>query len=565
MTGALINHLWQSTLFAAAAGLLAIAFRKNRAQVRYWLWFSASLKFLVPFSLLTRLGSQLEWAPATKEMVSPAVTITMAQIALPFAESAPPVPYVPDGLDWTPIAIFGVWICGFAGIALIRFRGWLRIRDAVRSSRRIDLPAAVEVRSSPGLLEPGVVGFLHPILLVPAGIAERLTPPQLEAVLAHELCHVRRRDNLFASIHMIVEAVFWFHPLAWWIGARLVEERERACDEEVLSLGSEPRVYAEGILNVCKLYVESPLACVSGVTGSNLKERVEAIMTNRVALRLNLVRKVALACAGMAALALPVVVGMMNAHPSRAQSKEDALTFEVASVKPANPDSRGMEAGFIPGGSFRAVNVTLKELVAIAYNITCASKNSCPERISGGPGWIDSARFVVVAKASQPAQASSLTQGGQLRQRLQALLADRFKLVVRRETKEMPVYHLVVARNGPKFKEYVGDAPGGVRGRGNGQIIGESASLYGLVGNLTGIVGRPVVDRTGLTGRYDFKLEWVPEVGGGGEKAQGASVSDLSGPSIFAALQEQLGLKLEPHKGPVEMIVIEGAEKPSEN
>ncbi len=101
---------------------------------------------------------------------------------------------------------------------------------------------------------------------------ERLTPSQLEAVLAHELCHVRRRDNLTSVIHMIVEAVFWFHPLVWWIGARLVEERELACDEEVLRLGSEPRVYAEGILNVCKLYVESPLRCVSGVTGSNLEE-----------------------------------------------------------------------------------------------------------------------------------------------------------------------------------------------------------------------------------------------------------------------------------------------------
>ncbi len=128
-----------------------------------------------------------------------------------------------------------------------------------------------------------MVGLLRPILLLPAGIAERLTPPQLEAVLAHELCHVRRRDNLFASIHMIVEAIFWFHPLVWWIGARLVEERERACDEEVLSLGSEPHVYAEAILNVCKLYVESPLVCVSGVTGANLKRRIEAIMTNRIA------------------------------------------------------------------------------------------------------------------------------------------------------------------------------------------------------------------------------------------------------------------------------------------
>ena len=103
------------------------------------------------------------------------------------------------------------------------------------------------------------------------GIIERLTPTQLEAVLAHELTHVWRRDNLTAAMHMIVEAVFWFHPLVWWIGARLVEERERACDEEVLRLGNEAQVYAESILKVCQFYIESPLACVSGVTGSDLR------------------------------------------------------------------------------------------------------------------------------------------------------------------------------------------------------------------------------------------------------------------------------------------------------
>ena len=95
------------------------------------------------------------------------------------------------------------------------------------------------------------------------------------SVTEHELCHARRRDNLTSAVHMIVETVFWFHPLVWWIGARLVEERERACDEAVLSLGSEPLDYAEGILTVCMSYVESPLSLVSGVTGANLKKRIQ--------------------------------------------------------------------------------------------------------------------------------------------------------------------------------------------------------------------------------------------------------------------------------------------------
>jgi bla regulator protein BlaR1 len=122
-------------------------------------------------------------------------------------------------------------------------------------------------------------------------------------VLAHEICHVNRRDNLFAAIHMIVEAVFWFHPLVWWIGAKLVEERERACDEEVVRLGSEPLAYAEAIVNICKLYVESPLKCVAGVTGSDLKKRIESIMNGMPGRRLTPARKLMLIAASMGAIA----------------------------------------------------------------------------------------------------------------------------------------------------------------------------------------------------------------------------------------------------------------------
>ena len=107
--------------------------------------------------------------------------------------------------------------------------------------------------------------------------------------------------------------MFWFHPLVWWIGARLLEERERACDEAVLSLGNQPQVYAEGILSVCKLYVESPLVCVSGVTGSNIKRRIEAIMTNRRSAGVESWKEVVARERGAAAMAVPVAVGVLIA------------------------------------------------------------------------------------------------------------------------------------------------------------------------------------------------------------------------------------------------------------
>ncbi len=135
--------------------------------------------------------------------------------------------------------------------------------------------------SSQSLLEPGVFGIVRPVLLLPAGITNRLTASQLEAIVAHEMCHVRRRDNLTAAFHMLVEAALWFHPMVWWIGMKLVEERERACDEAVLQSSLDAETYAEGILNVCKAYVESPLPCISGVTGASLKERIVRIMTEQ--------------------------------------------------------------------------------------------------------------------------------------------------------------------------------------------------------------------------------------------------------------------------------------------
>jgi beta-lactamase regulating signal transducer with metallopeptidase domain len=277
------SHLVESTLFVGAVALLTPAFRANRAQVRFWLWLSASLKFLIPFALLSIAGSHIRgWAPASSFEGIGAAIPTFADAAESFRHSSP-------GTSWGSASAAGarsidrtslyrimavVWLSGVVWVALVRFSGWRRIRLLMRASVSTDIVAPIEVRASPGLIEPGVVGWIRPLLLLPQGISKRLTPAEINAILAHELCHVRRRDNLLVSIHMIVEAVFWFHPLVWWIGARLIEERECACDEDVVSRGNAPDLYAEAILKVCKWSTESPLACVAGVTGGDLKRRM---------------------------------------------------------------------------------------------------------------------------------------------------------------------------------------------------------------------------------------------------------------------------------------------------
>jgi len=170
------NHLWHSTLFALAAALLTLAFRKNRAAVRYGLWFSASVKFLIPFALLTMLGGRVE--RHTGRPALPAAVTPLVQISEPF----PDAPYFsPQGhRDWTGGVILSAWLWGFLGVALMRLRGWRDIRAAVRSSAPFEIAAPMDVRTSPGLLEPGIVGIWRPVLLLPPGIEQRLTPSQFK-------------------------------------------------------------------------------------------------------------------------------------------------------------------------------------------------------------------------------------------------------------------------------------------------------------------------------------------------------------------------------------------------
>jgi beta-lactamase regulating signal transducer with metallopeptidase domain len=178
--------------------------------------------------------------------------------------------------------------------------------------------------SCAALLEPGIFGIVAPVLLWPKAISTHLEDEHLEAILAHEVWHVRRRDNLAGALHMVVQAMCWFHPLVWWVGARLVDERERACDEKVLEMGSERRVYAESILKTCRFRAGFSLAFLSGVAGADLKKRIVAIMTGRVPHELNFWRKAVLGAAGLATLALPILLGMLNAATAPAASRETA-------------------------------------------------------------------------------------------------------------------------------------------------------------------------------------------------------------------------------------------------
>jgi uncharacterized protein (TIGR03435 family) len=545
------NHLWQSTLCAFVAWLLTLTLRRNRAALRYWVWLAASVKFLIPFSLLVGAGSQLGWR-AAPAIAQPQFSIVMDEISRPFAAPPPAVRLAGErpASDVFRAVLFGVWLCGFAIASVSWLRRWRRLRAVQRAATPLSLNLPIRVMSSPARLEPGVFGIRTPVLLLPEGITDRLTPPQLEAVLAHELCHVRRRDNLTAMIHMLVEAIFWFHPLVWWIRERLVEERERACDEEVLRGVSEPEIYAEGILNVCRFYLASPLVCMSGVTGSNLKSRIEAIMANRTGRKLSLSRAILLAVTGLAALTGPVVMGILHPAASRAQSEAATKTlpaFEVASVKLTQhgrtPDGWSHSSVDVPSpGSFVATNASMEECIRWAYGVK--------EYQISGPEWLnsDAASYDIAAKA--PAGATK----NDIRLMVQALLAERFKLAIHRETRMLPVYELVTAKNGPKLQTAIPGETDGISSQG-GSVKARAVTMAFFAATLSRYIGTPVFDKTGLSGAFDFSMEYARDDRDSADK-----------PSIFTAVQEQLGLKLEKAKGPVEILVIDHAEKaPTEN
>jgi uncharacterized protein (TIGR03435 family) len=379
--------------------------------------------------------------------------------------------------------------------------------------------------------------------VLPEGIAEHLTTAQFESVLAHELCHVRRRDNLAAAVHMLVEALFWFHPLVWWIEARLVEERERACDEEVLRSAGDPQDYAEGIVEVCRFCLKSPLVCVSGATGSNLKRRVEAIMMNRNAHRLNVGKRLLLAAAGFTAVVLPIAVGVSRVPAVRAQQPAGPLEFDAVSVKPSNPDSpHGTVVSVTPGGTLHVVNATLKDLIETAYDVRTF-------QIEGGPKWADVTKYDVDATPGTRPQSAAVPPPGwtNVRFKVQALLKDRFQLQLHRETRNAPIYSLAIAKGGVKSSGLPAThSPQRGINAGQGTMLGEAASMTQLAYKLSRLLQRPVVNNTGLEGNYDFKLEWTPDPGPSAPDGRPAETS--VGPSLFSALQQQLGLRLEAAK-----------------
>jgi uncharacterized protein (TIGR03435 family) len=570
-------HLWQSTVVGVLAGLVALTLlRGGEARVRHAVLLAASLKFLLPFSAVMALGASIgSFGPAVAPMPEPVRVVLDQATTVPAPLAAPAARQSGAAAATIPVLplLLGVWVAGAVLVLLSWARQWQQVRHYTRGARPLRTIDGVPVLSSPLMreqqCEPGLLGVVRPVVLVPEGIADRLTADELDAVLVHEICHARRRDNLTAAAHSLVEALFWFHPLVWWLGRRMREERERACDEAVIVRGIDGATYARAILSTCRFYVESKSFVVAGVGGANLRARVEAIVARHVGRRLTSVQRAALTGTAIASVVAPLAMGMMTTalwaqtgNSFVGLQTSATRRFDVASIKENRSGESGWRLGPPNRGTESIFNLQLRRIVASSFRIQ--------DKMVFGPDWMDSVRYDIEAKGSPTANSPEVWE------MMRSLLAERFHLKYHLETRVMPAYVLVVARGGHKLvKGEDGECAAAVRA---GQASCDAIQFlqFGMgirnmpvaafaAGVARRLQDRPVVDRTGLEGRYDARVIWRPDDATPEQLAQIPADSRPPDVNIFEAFEQQAGLRLEARREPIEVLVVDDIQRADEN
>jgi uncharacterized protein (TIGR03435 family) len=603
-TGPLLDHLWQSTWFAAACALLALALRRREAQLRTTFWSAAILKFLVPWPVLAALGDAVNvWSRTDVPPARPNGAFYAELLTRPFtlARFATPEPAESGWLAHPVIAAaVAVWAAGAAFVAVRWAVRWLRLRRVVRravpagSGRELDVfrraqqcdprYAHVTLALTEEPIGPGVAGSVWPVVLWPRAMSPRLSDDEMAAVFVHELCHVRRRDNLVSSVCRAVEALFWFHPAIWMLGRYLQDERERACDEGVVA-GTRPDVYAEALVKTCQFHLEAPLTCAATGPRATFSERVARILRGGESRPVPpwVRRGLALTVAG--ALGLPVAVAavmppeLVGLGPNRLLQAPQLLVawaprgsspgapgderFVSVSVRPAASRTPGGLQAF-GGGRLAGTAVSPGEIVRTAYG---GSKMLRAYQVVGLPEWAHRERFDVRARAAAAFVNEPSGEPRQFTTMLQHLLTDEFGLVAHRERRVVPAFALVRAGlslgSGLRRSERRCWRPG------EGPVpaipvhplqwchaqflrngVTEAASMEWLAGVVGARMPQPaiVVDGTGLLGAYD--ITWMPPA---------------PGTPLGPSLETQLGLTLEPRSVPLDLLVVDRIERPKES
>ncbi len=476
------------------------------------------------------------------------------------------------------------WLIGATAFSLRLLGGWIlaqrlryrRVRAASaewqrtldRLKARISVSRPVRLLVSGQLRAPAAIGWLRPIVLVPVGALAGFPAAQIEALLLHELAHIRRYDYLVNILQSAVEAVFFYHPAVWWISSHIRAERELCCDDIAVSVTGDAISYALALAELDSERWIQPT--VMAASGGSLAGRIGRLLGQPSGSQR--------ASCGPGAIPALILLGLgawaVFAQPTvRPQ-------FEVVSVRPSF--STGV-ANVRPLPGRLTADASLQILMQYAYWVQ-------PYQVLGVPGWMQSERYQIDAKADGNASRDRMFL------MLQSLLENRFQLKIHRETRDLAVYALVAARSGLKLPppvdggcvdsatdapaEWAGGrmaAPGEVPpaevlcgstglslGPAGARIQGGKIAMPELIRRLSLILDRSVIDKTGFAGLFDLQLDFVPDETTPAMPPPPPD-SGISGASLPQALRQQLGLQLESTKGPVEVIVVDHVEKPSAN
>lgn len=539
MSTAVLTHLLQSTLFAVLIALFVQGFRSSAARVRYGLWFIASCKFLLPMSWLTMFRPSLAWQPE-HPMVASTIAYAAHHVASIPIDVSPwsKAPWLLPENDTNRVwLIASIWFVGACVIALRWTATWLRVRAIAHAASPLAIRFPIPVRSSTAVREPGVFGIFKPVLLLPQGMHTQLTTTQLEAILAHEHAHVRRRDNLTAAVQMIVQMLFWFHPLVWWIGRNLLWERERACDEAVLTAGHDRGTYAETIIEICQQLTSPRAMCVAGMSGGGLAKRIEAIANARPGAS-GPARTCALAFGIVMIGALSALAGAPSTAAALADDKADApLHLSQVMLRPSAGTRPEPWIGMIDG-KLTLFNVPLRTLVRIGY----LTGN---QPIVDGPRWLD-LRYDVQVSGDYPS--FDPKEDHQLVSRIvRKILDEKLAVVVKRESRPLGIFVMRVAPEGLNplaLRPRAGNEDPKQRG-----VLTMPAIAFWLGQQMD----HTVVDRTGLTESYAF-TPW----------STGVHWNKLT-PETTAVAARKLGLQLEFVTEPVDVFAIVSVRQPVAN
>ncbi len=454
--------------------------------------------------------------------------------------------------------------------------------SGTRLAARLGLDRLVRIVELPDIDVPFVVGCLRPIVVLPIAAIAQLNTAQVEAILAHELAHVRRHDYLVNLLQTLAETLLFYHPAVWWLSARIRNEREHCCDDVAVEVCGDPVAYAAALAEL-ETWRSGDIELVAAASGGSLVNRIRRILRVEISSQ----RQVSHVAIGLALVAGAFVTASVLAQ-SRDASED--VKFEVASVRPNTSSNTRAWVEMQPGGRYTVTNLPLRNLIINAYGLQLTQLLDAPE-------WIME-RFDIIAKADEELGSPASREAPSREQlMMRSLLAERFKLSVHRESRDMPIYHLVVARNdgklGPELKPSSIDCRALIEARkaqglkweppqpgerlqcgawvGFGELTAGGQPLSELISLLSATVQRNVVDRSGLSGNFDIHLKWTPDqlpprpAGLPADqpvRMNGVAI-DPNGPSIFTALQEQLGLKLESTRGPVDVLVIDHVERPT--